>query len=96
VLKGAPTLFAFPDGSVFINATGNPGMATAGAGDVLCGMITGTIAQKPEDVLESVMFAVYAHGLAGDLARKEMTEQALIATDIVRFIPAAFKKLGLE
>jgi NAD(P)H-hydrate epimerase len=96
VLKGAPTIFASPDGTVFINATGNAGMATAGAGDVLCGMISGMIAQKPEDVLEAVMFAVYAHGLAGDIAAETMTEQAMIATDIIGALPAAFKKLGVK
>ena len=96
VLKGSPTIFAAPDGTVFINATGNAGMATAGAGDVLAGIISGAIAQKPEDVLEAVMFAVYVHGLAGDLASEKMTEQGMIATDIINELPAAFKKLGMK
>ncbi len=96
ILKGAPTIFASPDGTVFLNATGNPGMATAGSGDVLAGIISGAIAQKPHEVLEAVMFAVYVHGLAGDIAAEKITEQAMIATDIIRALPKALKKLELK
>src|SRR5208283_774522 len=68
VLKGHRTLTAAPDGTVWVNSTGNPGMATGGTGDVLTGMVAGLIAQHPQQVLEATALAVYLHGLAGDLA----------------------------
>jgi NAD(P)H-hydrate epimerase len=93
ILKGAPTIIASPDGNIFINSTGNPGMATAGAGDVLAGMISGIIAQG-KDVLKSVLFAVYLHGLAGDFAAKDLMEECMTATDIIEYLPEAMKEIG--
>jgi hydroxyethylthiazole kinase-like uncharacterized protein yjeF len=93
VLKGAPTIIASPDGNIYINSTGNPGMATAGAGDVLAGMISGIIAQG-KDVLKSVLYAVYLHGNAGDLASEALTEECMTATNIIEYLPEAMKEFG--
>ena len=75
-----------------INATGNPGMATGGTGDVLTGMIAGFLAQFPQDVPHAVSAAVYLHGLAGDVARERMGEQPLIAGDLITALPEAFRR----
>lgn len=92
VLKGAFTSVSLPDGSVYFNSTGNPGMATGGSGDVLTGIILGLLAQgmAPE---EAALFGVYLHGLAGDIAAFEHTESAMIAGDIIEALGKAFKKL---
>ena len=90
VLKGHRTLIAAPDGTVWVNPTGNPGMATGGTGDVLTGMVAGLIAQHPQHALEATALAVYLHGLAGDLANESVGESSLVATDLVRFLPEAF------
>ena len=90
MLKGHRTLIAAPDGTVWVNSTGNPGMATGGTGDVLTGMVAGLIAQHPKQALEAAALAVYLHGLAGDLAAQSVEENSLVATDLVRFLPAAF------
>jgi NAD(P)H-hydrate epimerase len=92
VLKGVPTVIAAPDGKAFVNATGNPGMASAGAGDVLTGMISGLLAQN-RDPLPACILGVYLHGLAGDIAASKRGEHSLIATDIIDGIPAAFQRL---
>jgi len=92
VLKGYRTLVAAPDGRVFVNPTGNPGLATGGAGDVLGGLIASQVMQT-KDVLAGTLSAVYAHGLSGDLAASKLGERALIAGDLVRFLPAALKSL---
>jgi hydroxyethylthiazole kinase-like uncharacterized protein yjeF len=92
VLKGHHTLVAAPDGCVFVNPTGNPGMATGGSGDVLSGMI-GSLMVQSKDVLSAVRAAVYAHGLSGDLAAAKLGERSLIAGDIIKFLPAAVKSL---
>ena len=92
VLKGHRTLIAPPDGEVWVNPTGNPGMATGGTGDVLTGMVAGLIAQHPRRLLDATALAVYLHGLAGDLASEELGEQSLVATDLVRFLPVAFSR----
>ncbi len=89
VLKGHRTLIVSPDGTVWVNPTGNPGMATGGTGDVLTGMIAGLIAQHPEQAFHATVLAVYLHGLAGDLAAEELGESALVATDLVCFLPKA-------
>ena len=83
VLKGAPTVIAAKDGQVYINSTGNPGMATAGSGDVLSGLIAGLAAQgaAPD---HAACAGVYLHGLAGDHARDTVGEYGLIATDLTR------------
>ena len=93
VLKGVPTIVSEPEGRNFINTTGNPGMATAGAGDVLTGIIAGFLAQglNPAD---ASMLGVYLHGLAGDIAATEKGMHSLIATDIIEKIPEAFKCLN--
>jgi ADP-dependent NAD(P)H-hydrate dehydratase / NAD(P)H-hydrate epimerase len=93
VLKGAHTSISTPEGFVYFNSTGNPGMATAGSGDVLSGIITSLMAQNyaPD---RAAILAVYLHGLAGDLAAEELGEQSLIASDIVAKLPAAFLNLA--
>lgn len=92
VLKGVPTVIAEPGGRVFINQTGNPGMATAGTGDVLAGMVSSLLGQGLSPV-NSAVAAVYMHGLAGDIAAREKSEYSLIASDIIDALPAAFKEL---
>ncbi len=91
VLKGANTAVASPDGQVFFNTTGNPGMATGGSGDVLTGIITGLLAQGYSS-LHACLLGVFLHGLAGDLAAMNGME-SLIASDIVDHIGPAFKVL---
>ncbi len=94
VLKGFRTVIACPDGASFINPTGNAGMATAGSGDILTGMIAGILAQpRLGSFEERLCLAVYLHGLAGDLAADEVGEEGLIATDILQFLPEAWNEL---
>lgn len=80
ILKGAYSAIASPDGKLFFNSTGNPGMATGGSGDVLTGILTGLLAQGYSS-LEASITGVYIHGLAGDLAARERGEISLIAGD---------------
>ncbi|MGE4357698.1 MAG: NAD(P)H-hydrate dehydratase, partial [Candidatus Omnitrophota bacterium] len=89
VLKGYETVIAQRE-KIYLNKTGNPGMATAGSGDVLTGMLGGFLAQGIPP-FESAIIAVYLHGLAGDLAKEEKTEYSLIASDILENIPKAIK-----
>jgi ADP-dependent NAD(P)H-hydrate dehydratase / NAD(P)H-hydrate epimerase len=91
VLKGAPTVIGAPDGTAYLNPTGNPGMATGGSGDVLTGLLAGLVAQglAPTD---AAVLGVYAHGLAGDVAAKEFG-RGLVAGDILRAIPTALMQL---
>jgi hydroxyethylthiazole kinase-like uncharacterized protein yjeF len=89
VLKGHRTVTALPSGEVYINLSGNPGMATAGSGDVLSGMIAGLLAQGNFSPAEAAIAAVYLHGLAGDVATDEVGEVSLIASDIIDAIPEA-------
>ncbi|NOZ23921.1 MAG: NAD(P)H-hydrate dehydratase [Planctomycetes bacterium] len=91
VLKGHETIVTDGD-RMFVNPTGNPGMATGGAGDVLTGMIAALIAQGL-DTFEASALGVYAHGLAGDLAAKKLGQISMIATDIVEALPGAFQEL---
>jgi len=93
VLKGHKTIVASSKGKVFLNKTGNAGMATAGSGDVLTGMITALLAQGLTD-FDSAKYAVMLHGKSGDWAAKNKTKASLIATDIIDSIPQAFKSLG--
>lgn len=93
VLKGVPTVIAEPEGRVFINPTGNPGMASAGTGDVLTGMLSGFLGQGLNPLVASIL-GVYMHGLAGDIAAKNKGEHSLIASDITDAIPEAFLSLG--
>jgi NAD(P)H-hydrate epimerase len=92
VLKGAPTVVAFADGRAWINSVGNPGMATGGTGDVLTGMIASLIGQTG-DAEAGTLSAVYLHSLAGDLAAEAYTEHAMTATDIIAYIPEAYRTL---
>ena len=92
ILKGAYSSVALPNGSCFFNSTGNPGMATAGCGDVLTGMVLSLLAQGyPPD--EAAIFGTFIHGLAGDLAASETGQQAMIASDVINNIGKAFSKL---
>jgi ADP-dependent NAD(P)H-hydrate dehydratase / NAD(P)H-hydrate epimerase len=94
VLKGFRTVVATPDESIYINPTGNPGMATAGTGDILTGMITGIVAQEHlGSFVDRICLAVYLHGLAGDLAADEIGEESMVATDLLRFLPQAWETL---
>ncbi len=94
VLKGYRTVVAVPDGSVYVNPTGNPGMATGGTGDILTGMIAGILAQEHlGSFIERLCLAVYLHGLAGDLAAEEVGQESLVATDLLRFLPKAWDNL---
>ncbi len=92
VFKGAHTTISCPNGDVFFNSTGNPGMATAGSGDVLTGIITSLLAQGYTS-LQSSIFGVYLHGLSGDFASQEKSEESIIASDIVENISEGFKFL---
>lgn len=91
-LKGASTIIAAADGPAYINPTGNSGMATAGMGDLLAGIIAGFIAQGL-GVLEAGVIGVYVHGLAGDLAARKSDPAGIIASDLLPEIPAAMKLL---
>jgi NAD(P)H-hydrate epimerase len=93
VLKGVPTVVASPEGEVFLNTTGNPGLAKGGAGDVLTGMIAAFLAQGLPP-LEAALLGVFTHGLAADLAREETTEHSLLASDVTGSIPRAFKLMA--
>lgn len=92
VLKGAYTSIAMPDGSVYFNSTGNPGMATAGSGDVLTGILLGLLCQGYAPATAAIL-GVYLHGLAGDLAAEIHGQESLIASDIIANIGPAFLKL---
>ena len=91
VLKGPNTIIAVPSGKVFINLTGNPGMAKGGSGDVLAGMIAGLLAQghPPE---QAAVTAVHLHGEAGDRAAEERSQHCVTPSDIISFLPKVFLK----
>jgi NAD(P)H-hydrate epimerase len=93
ILKGAWTAIVTPEGNVYFNPTGNPGMATAGSGDVLTGVLLALLAQgySQEDACR---LGVYAHGLAGDIASEEKGEMGMTAGDVVEALPKAWKKLS--
>jgi ADP-dependent NAD(P)H-hydrate dehydratase / NAD(P)H-hydrate epimerase len=90
VLKGAHTSVSTPEGKIYFNNTGNPGMATGGSGDVLTGLVTGLLAQGYKSS-EAALMGVWLHGLAGDFAAQELSQPAMIATDIIDRLPAVFK-----
>jgi hydroxyethylthiazole kinase-like uncharacterized protein yjeF len=92
VLKGDRTIVAMPDGSAWVNPTGNPGMATGGTGDILTGMTAGVLAQMPHDYARAAIAAVYLHGLAGDVAAERVGEHSLVATDLLDALPEAFAR----
>ena len=91
ILKGHRTVAADPSGKIYINPTGNPGMATAGSGDVLTGILAAFLGQH-FSLWDAARFGVYLHGLAGDLAAREVGEVSLIAEDILDFLPQAIKR----
>jgi NAD(P)H-hydrate epimerase len=95
ILKGSRTVIASPSGELFINATGNPGMATAGSGDVLTGILTSLIAQGIEP-LSAAMLAVYLHGYSGDRMAEKRGEYSLIASDIVEGLTSTLRDMSLE
>jgi hydroxyethylthiazole kinase-like uncharacterized protein yjeF len=90
VLKGHHTFIATPDGKGFFNSTGNAGMATGGSGDVLTGILTGLIAQGYSSV-EAAILGIYLHGMAGDIGAEQVSMEAMIAGDIVKYLGEAFK-----
>ena len=90
VSKGNPTLVGHSDSTIYENHTGNPGLSSAGTGDVLCGIISGLIAQGFE-TRQAADLGVYLHGLAGDLAAEEKTQPGMIASDVFEFIPETLK-----
>jgi hydroxyethylthiazole kinase-like uncharacterized protein yjeF len=92
VLKGHRTLVVQPDGEAWVNTTGNSGMATGGTGDVLTGMVAGMMAQHPRDAFSAVLAAVHLHGLSGDVMCESVGEHSLVATDLLRGLPEAFRR----
>jgi yjeF C-terminal region, hydroxyethylthiazole kinase-related/yjeF N-terminal region len=93
VLKGAHSIISTPNGNLYFNSTGNSGMATAGSGDVLTGMIMSLLSQG-YSTKESCIMGVYLHGLAGDIASKKFSKEAIIARDIINHIGDAFIKIN--
>lgn len=94
-LKGRHTAVATPEGNIYFNKTGNPGMASGGTGDALTGIITSLLSQKYSSE-EAVLLGVYLHGLAGDMASDMLGQDSLIASDLIDKIPEAFKKIIQE
>ena len=92
VVKGAPTVTVSPTGTLFVNTTGNPGMATGGSGDVLTGMVLALLAQGYNHD-EAAFIAVYMHGLAGDIAAKRLSMTAMTSADIADSLPAAWLQM---
>lgn len=107
VLKGNRTLVVQPDGQAWVNTTGNPGMSTGGTGDILTGMAAGLLAQaklgqaklaqtkltqSSDHALRAILAAVHLHGLAGDVMRESLGEHAMVATDLLRGLPEAFRR----
>lgn len=92
LFKGATTIIATPTKQLFFNVTGNPGMATAGSGDVLTGILCGLLAQGYPP-LETALLGTYLHGLAGNCAAEELTEYCLMAGDLINFLPQAYKNI---
>ncbi len=90
IIKGANSAIVTPDADVIYNTTGNPGMATAGSGDVLTGIILSFLAQDYSSLQASIL-GTYLHGLAGDIASKNLSEESLIASDIIDYLPNAFR-----
>ena len=92
VLKGHRTLVVRPDGEAWANTTGNPGMSTGGTGDILTGMVAAMIGQHANDTLLAILAAVHLHGLAGDVMRESVGEHSMVATDLLRGLPEAFRR----
>ncbi|MDX2033418.1 MAG: NAD(P)H-hydrate dehydratase [Blastocatellia bacterium] len=94
ILKGSGSVIAAPNGRVHINPTGNAGMATAGSGDVLTGLIAGLLAQRPHEPLNAALAGVFLHGVAGDLAAYALGLRSLLASDIIDRLSAAILQVG--
>lgn len=94
VLKGADTVVAFPDGTYYVNQTGNPGLARGGSGDALTGIMGAMLCQFPPE--KAVPLAVFLHGLAGDLAAEARGEYGMTITDVIDFLPEAMKLIMEE
>ena len=94
VIKGTPTVTVTPDGTAYINTTGNAGMATGGSGDVLTGIVLALLAQG-YSATDSAAIAVFIHGLAGDLAAQNLSQTAMTSTDIISFLPQAWIKMEI-
>jgi NAD(P)H-hydrate epimerase len=95
IIKGAFSAVCTPEGNVYFNSSGNPGMATAGSGDVLTGIILAFLAQSyPPEV--AARMGVYIHGLAGDMIAEEFCEESLIASDLIDYLPRAFRAIRGE
>lgn len=92
ILKGHYSALCQPNGRVYFNPTGNSGMATAGSGDVLTGIITGLLA-RGYDQQQACLLGMYLHGLAGDLAIRDIGKESLVASDLIRYLPQAFRRL---
>ncbi len=92
VLKSHRTIVTSPNGEMYINNTGNSALAKAGSGDILAGMIAGFLAQKMNK-FDAAVLGVYLHGIAGDLAKEDLTAYGVLATDTIRYIPLAIKYL---
>jgi len=92
ILKGAHTAVAIPNGQIYFNSSGNPGMATAGMGDVLTGILLGLITQGYHSV-DATILAVYLHGLSGDIQIQKQSYESLLASDVVDGLGTAFKVL---
>lgn len=92
VLKGASTVVAGPDGRVVVNPTGNSGLGSGGTGDVLSGLLVGLLAQDVEP-FDAAAAAVFLHGRAGDIAAEHLTEYCLTASDVIDYLPAAFRSV---
>jgi NAD(P)H-hydrate epimerase len=93
VLKGDRTVVAFPDGDTWVNPTGSPSMATGGTGDILTGIISGLVAQHPNDWKRAVLAAVWLHGRCGELMAERWGEQWPLATDLLACLPEAMNEL---
>jgi NAD(P)H-hydrate epimerase len=96
VLKGSRSLIAAANGEIYVNPTGNAGMATAGSGDVLTGLAAGFLAQRPQEPLQATIAAVFIHGFAGDIAAAKLGMRSLIASDIIENLSEAVLRVGGE
>jgi len=92
ILKGHHSALCCPDGHIVFNSTGNAGMATAGSGDVLTGILTALLARGYKH-RDACIVGIYLHGLAGDIAARDLGQESLMATDIINYLPKAFKRL---
>ncbi|NJD01771.1 MAG: NAD(P)H-hydrate dehydratase [Ruminiclostridium sp.] len=95
VLKGSGTVVALPDGTIYVNTTGNPGMATGGAGDVLTGIIA-SLAGQGVKLSDAAVAGVYLHGLAGDAAAGKKGMHGMIASDIIEELPYVIKEIAAK